>query len=463
MAAPPSATPLRTMITQLPSGLRVASYDTPSHFAAVGVFVDAGSRYETPESRGVSHFIDRLAFKSTRTSSELDNAATITSLGGNVFCTSTRESILYQAAVFHANLETTMSLLASTTLQPAITDTEIDLARRNIAYELEDLQSKPEVFATELLHAAAYGDEGLGNSLMCDAARLDVINRDTIFDYRRMFYRPERMVVAGSGIVHEQLVALTQATFGPILSGYTPQAPLPIAPARYQGGSRVVQIPPPPPTHPNPIQPLTYVQLAFPTVPFTHPDIYAMATLQLLMGGGGSFSAGGPGKGMFSRLYTNVLNRYRWMDSCLCFHHSYNDSGLFGIAATCDPRYNEHVLNVVVGELLHMGDVLSDSEITRAKNMLKSSLLMNLESQMVRLEDVGRQVQVTGKRVEADEMIANIDAVTKEHLLRVAQELTSRPLSFSAVGEHLDGLPSAHDTLERFLAGRKRSRWSFKL
>ncbi|GMF06149.1 unnamed protein product [Ambrosiozyma monospora] len=120
----------------------------------------------------------------------------------------------------------------------------------------------------------------------------------------------------------------------------------------------------------------------------------------MLIGGGGSFSAGGPGKGMYSRAYTRILNQYGFIESCKSFIHNYTDDGLFGLSLSCIPQANK-----VMGELIgyefsllmdhNVGNGgLSEKEVARAKNQLKSSLIMNLESKMVQLEDSGRQLQI---------------------------------------------------------------------
>jgi processing peptidase subunit alpha len=179
----------------------------------------------------------------------------------------------------------------------------------------------------------------------------------------------------------------------------------------------------------NPALPiLSHIHLAFEALPISSPDIYALATLQTLLGGGGSFSAGGPGKGMYSRLYTNVLNQYGWVESCMAFNHSYTDSGLFGIAASCTPDHVSRMLDVMCRELRALTldskiGSLQVAEVNRAKNQLKSSLLMNLESRMVELEDLGRQVQVHGRKVGVKEMCAQIDAVTVQDLRKVSQQV----------------------------------------
>jgi processing peptidase subunit alpha len=199
-------------------------------------------------------------------------------------------------------------------------------------------------------------------------------------------------------------------------------------PSHYTGGFLSLPSIPPPA---NPALPrLSHIHLAFEALPISSEDIYALATLQTLLGGGGSFSAGGPGKGMYSRLYTGVLNQHGWVESCVAFNHSYTDSGLFGISASCAPTKVTQMLEVMCRELQNMTletgySALQIEEVNRAKNQLKSSLLMNLESRMVELEDLGRQVQVHGRKIGVKEMCAKIDGLTVQDLRRVAKMVVS--------------------------------------
>lgn len=439
--------------------------------------------------------MDRLAFKSTteRTSDEMLEA--LESLGGNIQCASSRESLMYQSATFNSAVPTTVALLAETIRNPLITEEEVEQQLETASYEIGEIWSKPELILPELVHMAAYKDNTLGNPLLCPKERLTEIDKSVIEGYRKAFIRPERMVVAFAGVQHEEAVRLTEQYFGdmvnegspvlsqtgsetsmsssassqettgsisesslssappspsqqpskllsriPFLKNISTSAPkqalvLPdsqlyptasdiLAPSRYTGG--FLTLPPlPPPINPV-LPPLTHIHLAFEALPISSDDIYALATLQTLLGGGGSFSAGGPGKGMYSRLYTNVLNQHGWVESCVAFNHSYTDSGLFGISSSCSPGKVVQMLDVMCRELqsltLDTGfSALQPSEVNRAKNQLRSSLLMNLESRMVELEDLGRQVQVHGRKVGVREMCRKIEELTVQDLRRVAR------------------------------------------
>ncbi|PSN66464.1 hypothetical protein BS50DRAFT_554779 [Corynespora cassiicola Philippines] len=479
-------------ITTLSNGIRVATEALPGHFSGIGVYVDAGSRYENDALRGVSHIIDRLAFKSTTKTHGDDMIEKIESLGGNIQCASSRESLMYQSATFNSAVETTVGLLAETIRDPLITEDEVQQQLETADYEIGEIWSKPELILPELVHMAAYKDNTLGNPLLCPKERLPYINRDVVEAYRKQFFKPEKMVVAFAGVEHGQAVRLAQQYFGDMKKGsgpslinasedvsvssssnsppqFTASHPTPMGappqsskllsklpffknlstsatsqasvnasldlnfppidtsiPSKYTGGFLTL---PPIPIPLSPAIPrLSHIHLAFEALPINSPDIYALATLQTLLGGGGSFSAGGPGKGMYSRLYTNVLNQHGWIESCVAFNHSYTDSGLFGIAASCSPAMVAPVLDVMCRELHVLGEetghyVLRKEEVQRAKNQLRSSLLMNLESRMVELEDLGRQVQVHGRKVGVKEMCKKIEEVTVQDLRRVARDV----------------------------------------
>lgn len=459
----------------------------------MGVYIDAGSRFEPPQLSGLSHIIDRLAFKSTTNKSNEDIQNAVESLGGNIQCVSSRESIMYQAATFNSTVPVAIELLADTIRNPRIDDEEVAQELATAEYEVTEIWKKPELIIPELFHMAAFKDNTLGNPLLCPMERIPQIDKSAIKTYRDIFYRPERTVVAFAGVPHTEAVRLATQFFGdaeptgqPLLSrsgsetsvdslssaktefsassssssatsnqqssSFLSKIPLfknlstsasknasvhngaaivptienMSAPAQYTGG--FISLPTQPPSS-NYLQPtFSHIYIGFEGLSLASEDIYALATLNTLLGGGGSFSAGGPGKGMYSRLYTNVLNQHAWVENCMAFNHSYTDSGLFGISGLCVPGRTKHMLDVMCQELraltLDTGfSALGQVEVQRAKNQLRSSLLMNLESRMVELEDLGRQVQVHGRKVPVHEMCRNIEKLTIKDLRRVAKQV----------------------------------------
>lgn len=471
-------------ITTLSNGVRVASEALPGSFSGVGVYVEAGSRFETPSLSGISHIVDRLAFKSTTNKSSEAVQEVVESLGGSIQCVSSREAIMYQAATFNSAVSVAAELLADTVRNPRIDDEEVAQELATAQYEITEIWRKPELIIPELVHMAAYKDNTLGNPLLCPVERIPQIDKSVVEAYRDTFYRPERIVVAFAGVAHQDAVQLAEQLYGdmkatgpplpsrsgsqtsvdssssststessassstssgdqptglfsrlPFLKNLTPSSSNNIvtptvedfsAPARYTGGC--MSLPTQPPSL-NPIHPrFSHIHIAFEGLPIASEDIYALATLNTLLGGGGSFSAGGPGKGMYSRLYQNVLNQHAWVENCMAFNHSYTDSGLFGISALCVPGRTQHMLDVMCQELraltLDTGfAALGSVEVQRAKNQLRSSLLMNLESRMVELEDLGRQVQVHGRKVPVQEMCRQIEKLTVKDLRRVAKRV----------------------------------------
>lgn len=150
-----------------------------------------------------------------------------------------------------------------------------------------------------------------------------------------------------------------------------------------------------------------------------------LAILQMLLGGGGSFSAGGPGKGMYSRLYTQMLNRYPWLEHARAFSIDYQRGGLFGINASCLPKYAPSLIKVVLEYLSTRGTAsLTSEELGRAKNQLKSAILMGLEARSLSLEAFAEQLSA-GKFMSADEICTRIEETGEDELKTVAREVAS--------------------------------------
>ncbi|KAH9957548.1 Metalloenzyme, LuxS/M16 peptidase-like protein [Lactifluus volemus] len=457
-------------VTTLPNKIRVATENTPGHFSAVGLYVDAGARYETLSNSGVSHFLDRMAFKSTRSMSDSDMASAMSALGGQIMCSSSRETIMYQSSHFHRATPLALSLISETIQNASFLPEELEAQRAAAEYEIRELKAKPEIILPEILHHVAYNGTGLGNPILCPEDRIHLIDSSLMRDFMERWYRPERMVIAGAGMAHEELVELADKHFSslknaPLVDGLAstlsfsrtnpsvppnllhsqppsifksltrpassylyPNSPSPtssVGGSTYSGGYKFIH---------DPDSEFNHIYIGFEGVGIHDDDIYELATIQVLLGGGGSFSAGGPGKGMYSRLYTDILNHHATIDHCASYHHIYNDSSLFGLFASFAPSARTAILPHLIHQLaLLLYRTVPPDELSRAKNQLKSSLAMALESRSVEVEDLGRQLLVHNRKIPVSEMADKIDAVTAESLQRVAVRI---------FGSHSGGKPT---------------------
>jgi processing peptidase subunit alpha len=329
--------------------------------------------------------------------------------------------------------------------EPLFDRNEIKSTQESMLWEIENRKFNTDETLPEVLHSIAYGNtenahvNTLGRPLYHSEESLLRLNSDILRDFHSTWFTPNRMVIAGVGVDHYEFLDLARKSFGSVQSpskeilGKQVTAPL-----KYTGGTLITDTSSHPP-HPNPENMLlTHLHIGFEAFSASDPDIYALATFVSLMGGGGSFSAGGPGKGMYTRVYRTVLNRFGWVESCHAVHHPYSDSSLFVIKIAVPPssHSHKHAIDVVCNQLVGMAEKIEEEELSRAKNQLKSSLLMSLESRLTESEDIGRQIITFNKRLDVVDVCKRIDSLTIEDLKRVARRVIfasdeSSPLNFN--------------------------------
>lgn len=244
-------------------------------------------------------------------------------------CSSSRESIMYQSSHFDQATTLALSLISDTVLNPAFPSEELDVQKDAALYEIREISNKPEMMLPEVLHGIAYGGMGLGNPLVCPDERINLITGDLLRRCISDWYRPERMVVAGAGMQHEHLVELVDKHFSSLKPSPLPTPPSPrpstiqqstpphllpsSSPSLYRSLTRAASsyLYPTstsrdafpvsnPQSHyvggikhiPSNTVDFDHLYLAFEGVGIHDDDIYTLATMQVLLGGGGSFSAG---------------------------------------------------------------------------------------------------------------------------------------------------------------------------
>lgn len=345
-----------------------------------------------------------------------------------------------------------------------------------------------------------------------------------------MFFKPERIVIAGVGVEHEPFLEYAREHFGHFET-IKPPAGLLAATSASQASSGVfskgvfaknfataANTSPIDQSTGLPLQTfeqlvsakpyyrggemrmpesgegkLAHVYIGFEAPNVHDPDLYAIACTHIMLGGGSSFSAGGPGKGMYSRLYTGVLNPHPEVDFCQAFHHSYSDAGLFGIAMAVVPEFASKVPQIVASQLDSISRPsarggLTEGQLNRAKNQLRSTMMYGLESRLLQVEDLGRQVQTVGhKRPWSESVLVlpfrwrcdldltldsscdyriwkSIEALTMDDIHRAVSRII-RPESGGFSGEptivatgHIDRLGDVKGMLARYGIGAAGSR-----
>lgn len=431
------ASQLKAPLTEtsvLPSGLRVISQETYGQAATLGIFIDAGSRFEDDDSVGVSHFLEHLGFKSTTSRSHAQLVREVEDIGALTTSSIGREQIIYTIDLLRDNVEKGLMLLADTILNVDLIPEEFEGIKAIMRIQTEDLLENPPAMLQEFIHAAAYGaDTSLGRPLQCPLDKIDALAAENIRKFRAKHFVAQKMVLAGSGVDHARLVkyaekffaSVTVAPAGTKLSSSSSTDTL--EPVIYTGGLHSL---------PKSEAEFSYAALAFPTGGWHHEDLVPICVLHTLLGGGDSFSAGGPGKGMYSRLYTSVLNRFYWVESAFAFSSIHADVGLLGIYGACLPSHTSNLVALLCNQMLSVANRLVDSiELARAKNQLKSSVLMNLESRMILYEDIGRQLLTYGKRETPESVCAKIDQVTAADIQRVVKQAMQCPPSVVYSGD----------------------------
>lgn len=451
-------------LTTLPSSsLRIASQETYGQVATIGILCDFGSRYENhPKYTGVNHLMELLAFQSTHSySSAAHIVEKMDTLGGSTFASASREQMLYCVDILRPSVDQAMELLSETVLRPNLLDHEIEEMKQVMLFQHEEWNSQggigSEVALGEGIQLAAYkslsqdetkAPQQLGKLHFCPPENLPNLSAQIVNEFRSEHLLPHRMVIAGAGIEHSHLLDLVDQYISPYLpsslsSSYDKHAS-PRLDSIYTGGEHRHILPSssldsqtPMFSHNATTDSLTRVALAF-ELPkgWSSPDLVPACVLQTLLGGGNSFSAGGPGKGMYSRLYRDILNRFYWAESAEAFTSFHYESGLIGMSgSTFHKDRGRDLVRVLAEQFAKLASVdVTDEELNRAKNMLRCNVLTQLESRLVLFEDIGRQILTYGKREDVKSMCDKIDAVTKQDIRRVAETMISKPPTLCIVG-----------------------------
>ena len=416
--------------------------------STVGVLTNSGSRHE--KAQGTVHLLETMAFGSTKHLEGLQISEWLQDWGATRFVSHSREQTLFCIDILRPNVEKAMTLLSEVVLEPRIGDVNIE--DFNLALDTMTFQAQeqlPQLVLGETLQRAAYGaDQQLGkfHFATLDSLQEQVLSPPIAQEFydSAIRHNPQQMVVVGAGIAHESLVDMAKECFGNVTQQHAP----PTIPSIYRGGYHAISSNPTSMSIFNPTLLSTeqrcHVALAFPVGGWhdSHEMVTACVT-QMLLGGGSSFSAGGPGKGMYSRLYQTVLNKYSFLESAEAFTSFAEEGGLLGVtASTSHAKEIPFMVAILTKQLLQLATHrVSEVELSRARNMLKCNVLTQLESRLVLFEDMGRQVLTYGHREDAATTCAKIDSVSAQDIQELVHTMIRSNPTLAATGYHLDQVP----------------------
>ncbi|KAF1743110.1 hypothetical protein MXB_100 [Myxobolus squamalis] len=384
-------------VSVMENNLTIASKNFDGEISAVGAFIKSGSRYCTKYPSGITYLVKRMAFTCTRKFTESTAVGDqINYIQGVADCQSSRDLMIYALMFSNKKLEKSIELLGESFLRPLYSPSMIERTKSNILLELEQEKyaPEPEVEFTQLRYHASYNEIDLGIPEIPTAESLSNIKEGTIRSYHNALYKPERTVIAGINVDHDFLIEYVQnyIKFSDTTSMVSSSLPIDDFPAKYTGGVSIkcTKKPRTQPGHTE-FPELAHVALGFECFPDSHPSLFAAYVMHGILGSGRSFSSGGPGKGLFSRLNQNVLCRYFWVNSCISDIVAYSDTGMYYVYGSCDPDYVKKFVTVIMDQFLSiLKDPISAGELQRAKKQILSLALSGLEHRSAMLEDLGR-------------------------------------------------------------------------
>jgi predicted Zn-dependent peptidase len=396
-----NGSPLRNLeMTKLPNGVRVITEPMPHvRSVSVGIWIGSGSRRETPEHNGISHFIEHMLFKGTENRTAEDIARSVDSIGGNLDAFTAKELVCFNTKVLDEHLSLAFDVLADLVLHPLFREEDIEKEKGVILEEIKMEADSPDYLVHEIFTSNFWKDHPLGKPILGTRETVKRFGRESVRKYYDTVYEPSSLIVTAAGnLTHERLVALVREHFESMPAG-------PVAPPE-----------PPPGTHARIAlrnkKSLEQVHLCLgvPSYPLPHHERFACYVLNTLLGGG-----------MSSRLFQNIRERQGLAYAVFSELNPYRDTGCLSIYAGTSLESARKVVESIMNEFRQLkAQPVGDEELRRAKDHLKGSLMLSLESTASRMSNLARQEMYFARFFTLDELVESIEAVTADDVQRIA-------------------------------------------
>jgi predicted Zn-dependent peptidase len=405
----------------LDNGLRLITEPMPHvRSVTIGVWLTRGSRHETDERAGIAHFVEHMLFKGTATRTAEDIAQAIDCIGGQLDAFTSKEYASYYMKVLDEHLPLAVDLLSDIVRRPAFAPDEIEREKKVILEEIKMVEDTPDDLVHELFTQHFWEGHPLGRPILGVPGTVEALTRETILRYFEGAYVASNIIVAAAGNVeHGQVRDLVTRAFGDLSSrgeAFGEAAPR----VRPQVVVRTKELE------------QSHVCLGTTSYPQSHGDRYVSYILNTVLGGS-----------MSSRLFQNIREKRGLAYSVFSGLSAYRDAGNITIYAGCASDAIGEVVDLCIEELRALKRTpVSGSELRRAKDHLKGSLMLSLENTASRMSHLARQEIYFDRHFGLDETLAGVEAVTAEDVLRVSGDLFSDGgLAVSVVGPEAPDLP----------------------
>jgi predicted Zn-dependent peptidase len=388
--------------TTLPNGLRVLTESMPSvRSATVGIWADVGSAVESRERRGISHLVEHMLFKGTQRRTARQIAETMDAVGGNLNAFTDKETTCYYAKVIDRHVPLALDVLADMFLHSLFDPQELAKEQKVILEEIKMYDDSPDDLIHDVFLQTMWRGSNLGEPTIGFADTVVRLTPDDLRAHMRAHYTPNCVVVAAAGnIEHERFVELVREQF----AGYEgdcelpqPESPL-VTPATHLRHKDSEQ---------------AYIVVGTRGVDVRDERRYAASLLDTVLGGG-----------MSSRLFQEIREQRGLVYSVYSFQAAYRAAGLFGVYAGTSPENVQSCIDVIVEQFAGARtELIGPEELALAKEHVKGSLTLSLESTSSRMIRLGRNEFALGRNVTPEEIEARIDGVSAEQVRELAQEL----------------------------------------
>lgn len=410
--------------TVLPSGLRIVTEEVSSvRSAAVGIWVNVGSRDETPAVAGASHFLEHLLFKGTKTRTALEISSSIESVGGEMNAFTGKEYTCFYARVIDSDLPMAIDVISDLITSSIVTVTDVDAERKVVLEEIAMRDDDPSDLVHDLFSDTFYGDTQLGRSILGSVESINEMSRKSVFNYYKKRYVPQDLVVAVAGnIKHKNVVEMVEKAISRDgfleVTGVPQVRPNKTIKIREQRSVGLIS------------RKTEQAHMFYGLAGVSREDDrrFTMGILSAALGGG-----------MSSRLFQEIREKRGLAYSVYSYAQQFAGSGLLGFYAGCHPTKAVEVVEII-REILH--DVaengMTAEEIARAKGAVKGSLVLSQEDSGSRMSNIGKSEIVYGEVMSFDEILKKISDVTPAAVRQLAGEILPQRPTLALVGPFKD-------------------------